>query len=76
MKQQKNYQINLRFDYLYALVYTHNMTKEKAVVIRISRNARLRIKKEAVNNNLSIIDYVEDLSRQKLDKKIRNVITV
>lgn len=52
------------------------MTKDKAVVIRISKNARQRIKRGAVDNNLSIIGFVEELSKVKLDKKIRNVVTV
>jgi hypothetical protein len=42
--------------------------KNKAVVIRISKEARKRIKRGAVDYNLSIIAYVEELSRVKLDK--------
>ncbi len=51
--------------------------KNKPVVIRISKEARKRLKQSAISNNYqSLISFMEDFSRQRFDKKIRNGVTV
>lgn len=50
------------------------ITKDKAVVIRISPQARQRIKVQALKNRLSIIGFVEELSKMRFDKKVRSIV--
>lgn len=42
---------------------------KKAVIIRISKNARKRIKIQAIKNEATMIDTVEELSKLTVPKK-------